>query len=289
MSRVDELYIESAKNILENGYKENEAENSLVRAKWDGKEAAYAIYLPQQVTSYKAGEVPIINLRKIPWKSGIKEILWIYQDRSNDVSLLKEKYNVHYWDEWQNEEGNLGKSYGYQIAKSIKSPETGEMTTQIKRVIEELRNNPLNRRIFMSMMDMDDLADMTLIPCAFMTMWTVAGKKLNLTLIQRSGDFLAAAGPGSVNAFQYYALLRMVAQVTGYEAGDFMHFVQNLHIYDRHIDTVKSISQIELKEDSLPKLILNPDIKEFADFTIEDFTLEDYNPDDKKYNIDIAI
>ncbi len=289
MSRVDELYIESAKNILENGYKENEAENSLVRAKWDGKEAAYAIYLPQQVTSYKAGEVPIINLRKIPWKSGIKEILWIYQDRSNDVGLLKEKYNVHYWDEWQNEEGNLGKSYGYQIAKSIKSPETGEMTTQIKRVIEELRNNPLNRRIFMSMMDMEDLADMTLIPCAFMTMWTVAGKKLNLTLIQRSGDFLAAAGPGSVNAFQYYALLRMVAQVTGYEAGEFMHFVQNLHIYDRHIDTVKSISQIELKEESLPRLILNPDIKEFSDFTIEDFTLEDYNPDDKKYNIDIAI
>lgn len=289
MSRVDELYIESAKNILENGYKENEAENSLVRAKWDGKEAAYAIYLPQQVTTYKAGEVPIINLRKIPWKSGIKEILWIYQDRSNDVGLLKEKYNVHYWDEWQNEEGNLGKSYGYQIAKSIKSPETGEMTTQIKRVIEELRNNPLNRRIFMSMMDMEDLADMTLIPCAFMTMWTVAGKKLNLTLIQRSGDFLAAAGPGSVNAFQYYALLRMVAQVTGYEAGEFMHFVQNLHIYDRHIDTVKSISQIELKEESLPRLILNPDIKEFSDFTIEDFTLEDYNPDDKKYNIHIAI
>lgn len=289
MSRVDELYIESAKNILENGYKENEAENSLVRAKWDGKEAAYAIYLPQQITTYKAGEVPIINLRKIPWKSGIKEILWIYQDASNDVNLLKEKYNVHYWDEWQNEEGNLGKSYGYQIAKSIKSPETGKMTTQIKRVIDELRNNPLNRRIFMSMMDMEDLADMTLIPCAFMTMWTVAGKKLNLTLIQRSGDFLAAAGPGSVNAFQYYALLRMVAQVTGYEAGEFMHFVQNLHIYDRHIETVKSISQIELKEESQPKLLLNPGIKEFEDFTIEDFTLEDYNPDDKKYNIDIAV
>ena len=289
MSRVDELYIESAKNILENGYKENEAENSLVRAKWDGKEAAYAIYLPQQITTYKAGEVPIINLRKIPWKSGIKEILWIYQDASNDVNLLKEKYNVHYWDEWQNKEGNLGKSYGYQIAKSIKSPETGKMTTQIKRVIDELRNNPLNRRIFMSMMDMEDLADMTLIPCASMTMWTVAGKKLNLPLIQRSGDFLAAAGPGSVNAFQYYALLRMVAQVTGYEAGEFMHFVQNLHIYDRHIETVKSISQIELKEESQPKLLLNPGIKEFEDFTIEDFTLEDYNPDDKKYNIDIAV
>lgn len=289
MSRVDELYIESAKNILENGYKENEAENSLVRAKWDGKEAAYAIYLPQQITTYKAGEVPIINLRKIPWKSGIKEILWIYQDASNDVNLLKEKYNVHYWDEWQNEEGNLGKSYGYQIAKSIKSPETGKMTTQIKRVIDELRNNPLNRRIFMSMMDMEDLADMTLIPCAFMTMWTVAGKKLNLTLIQRSGDFLAAAGPGSVNAFQYYALLRMVAQVTGYEPGEFMHFVQNLHIYDRHIETVKSIGQIELKEESQPKLLLNPGIKEFEDFTIEDFTLEDYHPNDKKYNIDIAI
>lgn len=289
MSRVDELYIESAKNILSSGYNEKDVENSAVRAKWGGEETAYAIYLPQQITTYKAGEVPIINLRKIPWKSGIKEILWIYQDASNDVNLFNEKYNVKYWDEWKKEDGTLGKAYGFQIAKNIKSPENGKMTTQIKRVIDELRNNPLNRRIFMSLLDMDDLSEMSLIPCAFMTLWTVAGNQLNLTLIQRSGDFLAAAGPGSINAFQYYALLRMVAQVTGYEAGEFMHFVQNLHIYDRHIETVESISKIQLKEETTPKLILNPEIKEFQDFTIDDFTMEDYNPDDKKYNIPVAI
>ena len=289
MSRVDQLFIDSAKNILDQGYDERKVESATVRPKWDGEEAAYAIYLPQQQMIYKPGEVPIINLRKIAWKSGIKEILWIYQDASNDVNLFNEKYGVKYWDKWKNEEGNLGKAYGYQINKRFKSPEHGGMINQIERVIEQLRENPMNRRIFTSLLDVDDMADMSLIPCAFLTMWTVTGKQLNLTLVQRSGDFLAAAGPGGINALQYYALMRMVAQVTGFEPGQFCHFVQNLHIYDRHIEMVKSISEIKLSEESEPKLILNPDIKEFKDFTIEDFKLEGYKPDDKKYKVPIAI
>ena len=112
---------------------------------------------------------------------------------------------------------------------------------------------------------------------------------MNLTLVQRSGDFLAAAAPGGINAFQYYVLLRMIAQVTGYKAGDFVHFIQNYHIYKKHIPSVKKIIEIKVDEKSKPKLEINPKIKDFKDFTIDDFKLLDYYPDETKYDIDIAL
>ena len=290
MSKVDKIFIDKARKILENGYSERDT-NSSVRPKWEDKDSsqeAFTKYLTQQFVEYEQGQVPITNLRKIAWKTAIKEILWIYKDKCNDVNKLKNKYGVMYWDSWMNEEGSLGTAYGYQTAKTFKSPETGEYINQIDRLISQLRTNPLNRRLIISLYDVDDLADMTLIPCAFLTMWSVRGKYLDMTLIQRSGDFLAAAGPGGINAFQYYVLLRMIAQVTGYEAGNFVHFVQNLHIYDRHTEMVQEI----MKEDSDvegPSLWINPEVKELKDFTIDDFKLIDYKPSDKKYQIPIAI
>lgn len=286
--KVDVIYKKIANDILNTGFDEEEL-NEDVRPVWSSGENAYTIYLPQQVVKYEKGQTPITSLRKIAWKSAIKELLWIYKDRSNDVDFLKENYGVKYWDSWKNKKGNLGKAYGYQINKEFKSPETGKMTNQIDRLISEIRENPLNRRLFTSLLDVDDMADMTLIPCAFLTMWTVAGDYLNLTLIQRSGDFLAAAAPGGINAFQYYVLLRMVAQVTGYKAGDFVHFIQNYHIYKKHIPTVKEIIKKEPLDKNDPKLIINENIKEFKDFTIDDFNLEGYYPDQTKYDIDIAL
>lgn len=288
MTRVDQLYRDAARRIMEEGYSESAVENACVRATW-GEDQAFATYLPQEVFRYKAGEVPLINLRRIAWKSAIKEILWIYKDRSNDVDALARDYGVKYWDAWKKEDGSLGTAYGYQMAKTFVSPETGQPVNQVSRLVDQLRHNPLNRRLFTLLIDMDDLADMALIPCAFMTLWTVTGNKLNMTLIQRSGDFVAAAGPGSINAFQYYALLRMVAQVTGYEAGDFVHFIQNLHIYDRHMETVKGICEVDVEGKPLPKLVLNPEIREFEDFTIDDFTLENYEPDTCKWDIPVAV
>ncbi len=285
---VNKKYIRLAKNIIENGYDEEERKDDL-RPVWEDGEKAYTKYLPQQIVTYEKGVVPIISLRRIFWKSAIKEILWIYQDRSNDVNLLADKYKVKYWDSWKNDQGNLGTAYGYQIDKEFVSPETGKLTNQIDRLIEQLRENPLNRRLIMSLYDVDDLSSMTLIPCAFLTMWTVTGDYLNMTLIQRSGDFLAAAAPGGINAFQYYVLLRMVAQVTGYKPGQFVHFIQNAHVYKRHLPIVEDIMENDYDETMVPKLEINPDIKEFKDFTIDDFKLVDYKPNEKKYDIDIAI
>lgn len=285
---VNKKYIRLAKNIIENGYDEEERKDD-VRPVWEDGEKAYTKYLPQQIVTYEKGVVPIISLRRIFWKSAIKEILWIYQDRSNDVNLFADKYKVKYWDSWKNDHGNLGTAYGYQIDKEFVSPETGKLTNQIDRLIDQLRENPLNRRLIMSLYDVDDLSSMTLIPCAFLTMWTVTGDYLNMTLIQRSGDFLAAAAPGGINAFQYYVLLRMVAQVTGYKPGQFVHFIQNAHVYKRHLPIVEDIMENDHDETMVPKLEINPDIKEFKDFTIDDFKLVDYKPNEKKYDIDIAI
>lgn len=292
MSRVDKMYVDKAKEILEKGYRESDALNADVRPYWedeDGKKtSAYATYLPQQIIEYDEGEIPLTNLRKIAWKTAIKELLWIYKDKDNDVNRLEKEYKVRYWNSWKNEEGNLGTAYGYQTKKKFKSPENGKMIDQVDRLIEELKENPLNRRIFTLLIDFDDLADMTLIPCAFMTMWTVTEDRLNMTLIQRSGDYLAAAGPGCINAFQYYVLLRMVAQVTGYKPGKFVHFVQNLHIYDRHKKVIEEVIKLDTEKDA-PVLKLNPEVNNFYDFTIDDFSLEGYNPDTTKYDIQIAI
>ncbi|MDO4594559.1 MAG: thymidylate synthase [Tissierellia bacterium] len=286
--RVDEIYIDMAADILENGVDEQDV-SSKVRAVWNDGKSAYTKYLTQKFVEYKEGEVPIISLRKIAWKSAIKEILWIYKDKSNDVNVFNEKYNVKYWDSWKDQNSTLGKAYGYQTAKKFISPETKKPVDQVERLIEQLKTNPLNRRLIINLYDVDDLSEMTLIPCAFMTLWTVREDKLDLTLIQRSGDFLAAAAPGNINAFQYYVLLRMICQVTGFKPGKFTHFIQNIHIYKKHIPIVKKIIEKEEKKDSKPILKINPEVKRFEDFDVDDFELIGYKPYEDKYSIDIAI
>lgn len=288
MTRVDDLYIKAVNDLEKNGFNERDSVSPNVRPVWEDGKPAYTLYLPQYMTSYNRGETPITNLRKIAWQAGIKEVLWIYQDKSSDVGLLKEKYGVNYWDEWADENGSLGKAYGYQINKEFISPETGKPTNQIDRLLENLKNDPLNRRHMMNMIHMEDMKDMGLVPCAFMTLWTVCEDRLNLTLIQRSGDFIAAASPGGINAIQYYALLLMVARHTGYKPGEFVHFVQNLHIYDRHVEIAEEI----IKNKGFyptPHLRLKDGVKDFYDISIDDFYMEDYEPDDKPYKIEIAI
>lgn len=289
MTSVDKKYIDIANLISKEGTLESQIKGANVRPRWTDGSPAYTKFLPQVFTSYKEGELPLINLRKIAWRSAIREILWIYQDKSPDVNLLEEKHKVNYWNEWKLEDGTLGKSYGYQTGKKFISPESKKLTDQVDRLLDQLKNNPLNRRLIINLYDVDDLSEMSLIPCAFMTMWTTREDKLDMTLIQRSGDFLAAAAPGNINAFQYYALLLMVARATGLKPGNFCHLVQNLHIYDRHMDIVNEIIKKEDSSKKEPKLKIRDEVTDFYKISVEDFILEDYNPDQTKYQIEIAI
>ena len=280
MITADDILKENLKHIITDGRWDTSGE---VRPRWEDGTPAYTRYVNAVVNTYNIskGIYPLTTLRPVAWKTAIKEILWIYQDRSNDVELLKEKYNVHYWDSWKNNEGTLGTAYGFQINKEIDFPE-GRFN-QIDRVIHLLKNDPYNRRIMTTMIDMEDMKDMTLVPCAFMTMWSVRGKYLDMTLIQRSNDIIAAQ---SINALQYTALLMMVAAVTGYEPGVFTHFIQNMHLYDRHYNIAgEMLSRENLGQG---KLILKSREK-FEDFKIEDFSVEDYFPHPQIKNIPIAV
>lgn len=215
---------------------------------------------------------PILTSKKVNYKSAVKEMLWIYQDQSNDVNLLKEKYGVKIWDEWAQEDGTIGKAYGYQVKKH----------GLIDKLIHDLKNNPADRAMIMSLWNHEDLPEMALRPCAFMTMWDVdpALNELNMTLIQRSGDM----GLGvPFNMVQYAVLQAMIAQVTGYKVGGFKHVINNAHIYIDHINPLREqLSRDRYKDEEGEKLLsgffeLNPEVTDFYDFTPDDVTIRSYH------------
>ncbi len=282
MSYADQVLKHNIRQILYSG-KAASNKGQDVRPKWPDGTPAHTKYVTAVSNEYdlSQGEFPLTTLRPIAWKTALGELLWIYQDQSNDVNLLKEKYNVNYWDSWMNKEGNLGTAYGYQIAKKIKYPEG--TFNQIDRVLYLLKNDPMNRRIMTNMIDMEEMVDMTLVPCAFMTMWSVRGAYLDMTLIQRSNDVIAAQ---SINAFQYAALLMMVASVTGYQPGTFTHFIQNMHIYDRHLDIAETMLSREPRSGGRVRLVKKDN---FYDFKVSDFSLPGYDPHPQIKGIEIAI
>ena len=281
MNYADEVLKRNINEILEIGFNDFAYP---VRPRWEDGKPAHTWYVGSVVNKYdlSKGQFPLSTLRPVAWKTGLRELLWIYQDKSNDVSLLREKYKVYYWDSWMNSKGTLGTAYGSQIAKEVDFPE-GRFN-QMDRVIFLLKHDPMNRRILTNMMNMEEMKDMTLVPCAFMTLWTVRGGFLDMTLIQRSNDLVAAQ---SINASQYSMLLMMIAQVTGYKPGVFTHFIQNMHIYDRHIPIAKEMLTRESK--GTPKVILNPEVEKFEDFRDTDFTVENYNPHPQIKPIEIAV
>lgn len=243
-----------------------------VRPKWADGTPAHTKYLSGSLDVYRIseGEFPLTTLRPVAWKTALKELLWIYQDKSNNIDFLFKKYGVKYWEAWKQEDGTLGKGYGYQIAQQLDYPE-GKFN-QVERVIYLLKNDPMNRRIMTNMISFPDMKDMTLVPCAFMTMWTVREDFLDMTLIQRSNDLVAA---NSINAVQYAMLLMMVAATTGYKAGHFTHFVQNIHIYDRHMEIAREM--LERPSSNNPLLEFKPE-SDFSLYTPESFTISNYNP-----------
>lgn len=276
MSKADEIFKCMCKDIIENGFSD---ENQNVRPKWEDGTPAHTIKKFCVVNRYNlAEEFPILTLRPTYLKSAIDEILWIWQKKSNNTKDLKS----HIWDSWADSNGSIGKAYGYQMSVKHKYPE-GEFD-QVDRVIYDLKNNPYSRRIMTNIYVHSDLSEMNLYPCAYSMTFNVVENRLNAILNQRSQDILTA---NNWNVVQYAALVHMFAQVSGLEVGEFVHVIADAHIYDRHVPIVKEL--IKRESYDAPKLVINKDIKNFYDFSVDDFVLENYKAGEQIKNIPVAI
>ncbi len=276
MSKADLVFIENCREILEKGVWDT---NLKVRPHWDDGTPAHTVKKFGIVNRYNLQEeFPILTLRRTAFKSCIDEILWIWQKKSNNIHDL----HSHIWDSWADESGSIGKAYGYQLAQKSMYAE-GEFD-QVDRVLFDLKNNPASRRIMTNLYNFNDLHAMNLYPCAYSMTFNVSGDTLNGILNQRSNDVLTA---NNWNVVQYAVLLIMFAKVSGLKAGELVHVIADAHIYDRHVDIVKEI--IDREPLPAPKLTVDPDIKNFYDFTVDSFKLEgyEYHPLDKK--IPVAI
>ena len=276
MSYADKLFIDMCQDILDNGYS---TEGEKVRPKWEDGSYAYTIKRFGVVNRYDLSkEFPALTLRKTFFKSAVDEILWIWQKKSNNVHDLKS----HIWDEWADPDGSIGKAYGYQLG--VKHQYKEGMIDQVDRVLFDLKENPYSRRIMTNIYVHEDLHAMNLYPCAYSMTFNVTDGRLNAVLNQRSQDILAA---NNWNVVQYAVLLHMIAQVSGLEAGELVHVIADAHIYDRHIPIIKEL--IARKPLPAPTFWINPEIKNFYDFTTDDVRLDNYEAGPQIKNIPIAV
>ena len=276
MSIADKIFIDTCREILDNGVWDT---NLPVRPKWLDGTPAHTVKKFCIVNRYDlAKEFPIITLRRTAFKSAVDEILWIWQKKSNNVKDL----NSHIWDSWADENGSIGKAYGYQLGVKHTYPE-GEFD-QVDRVLYDLKHNPSSRRIMTNIYNFEDLHEMNLYPCAYSVTFNVADGKLNAILNQRSQDTLTA---NNWNVVQYAVLVHMFAQVSGLEVGELVHVIADAHIYDKHVPIVEKI--LQNKQFNAPKLWINPEIKDFYDFTVNDFRLEGYEFTPLEDKIEVAV
>lgn len=276
MSIADKIFIDNVRDILENGSWDTDLD---VRPKWEDGTPAHTVKKFCIVNRYDLSkEFPIITLRRSFMKTAVKELLWIWQKKSNNIRDL----DAHIWDSWADENGSIGKAYGYQLGVKHRYPE-GEFD-QVDRVLYDLKHNPASRRIITNIYNHHDLSEMGLYPCAYSMTFNVTGKKLNAVLNQRSQDMLTA---NNWNVCQYAVLLHMIAQVSGFEAGELVHVIADAHIYDRHVPIIKEI--IEKEPYDAPTFHIDESIKDFYDFTPDSVWLENYKYHDGDYKIPVAI
>ena len=282
MSYADKVFINMCRDIIENG---TSTEGEKVRPKWEDGTAAYTIKKFGVVNRYDLSkEFPALTLRRTAIKSCVDELLWIWQKKSNNVHELKS----HIWDSWADENGSIGKAYGYQM--QVKHQYKEGMMDQVDRVLYDLKENPYSRRIMTNIYVHEDLHEMNLYPCAYSMTFNVTKEEgseqltLNGILNQRSQDVLTA---NNWNVCQYAVLLHMFAQVCGMKAGELVHVIADAHIYDRHIPLVEEL--ISREPFPAPKFWLNPEVKDFYDFTPDDVRLEDYETHPQIKNIPVAI
>ncbi len=282
MSYADKVFIDMCKDIIENG---TSTEGEKVRPVWEDGTSAYTIKKFGVVNRYDLSkEFPALTLRRTAIKSCVGEMLWIWQKKSNNVHELKS----HIWDSWADESGSIGKAYGYQMG--VKHQYKEGMMDQTDRVIYDLKNNPYSRRIMTNIYVHQDLHEMNLYPCAYSMTFNVTKEKdsdvltLNGILNQRSQDVLTA---NNWNVCQYAVLIYMLAQVCGMKAGEFVHVIADAHIYDRHVPMIEEL--ISREPLPAPTFWLNPEIKDFYDFTPDDVRLDNYETHPQIKNIPVAV
>lgn len=282
MSYADRIFVEMCKDIIEHG---TSTEGERVRPHWADGSSAYTIKKFGVVNRYDlTKEFPAITLRKTAVRTATEEILWIWQRKSNNIHDLK----ASIWDEWADEDGSIGKAYGYQLG--IRHQYTEGMMDQVDRVIYDLKNNPFSRRIMTNMYVHQDLHEMNLYPCAYSMTFNVTQKQgeekltLNAVLNQRSQDVLMA---NNWNVCQYAVLMHMLAQVCDMQVGELVHVIADAHIYDRHVPLVEEL--ITREQHPAPKFWLNPEIRDFYQFTTDDIKLTDYVTGPQIKDIPIAI
>ncbi|NLD19991.1 MAG: thymidylate synthase [Clostridiales bacterium] len=276
MSRADQLFVNMCEDILEKGFS---SEGQTVRARWEDGTPAHTIKRFGVVNRYDLQEeFPALTLRPTAIKSAVDEMLWIWQRKSNNIKDLSSSI----WDEWADENGSIGKAYGYQLGVKYKFPH-GEMD-QVDNVLWQLKSTPYSRRIMTNIYKFDDLMEMGLEPCAYSMTFNVTGNRLNGILNQRSQDILAA---NNWNVVQYAVLLHMFSQASGLVPGELVHVIADAHIYDRHVDIIKEM--IGRPQYPAPRFRLNPEAKNFYDFTVNDLIIEDYKKNPQIANIPIAV
>lgn len=282
MAYADDVFIRMCRDIIDNGV---DTTGEKVRPHWPDGTPAYTVKRFGVVNRYDLKkEFPILTLRRTAIKSAVDEVLWIWQKKSNNIHDL----GSHIWDEWADEDGSIGKAYGYQM--QIKHRYKEGMFDMVDRVIFDLKNNPYSRRIMTNLYNFADLSEMNLYPCAYSMTFNCTKNRetgrlvLNAILNQRSQDVLAA---NNWNVVQYAALVHMLAQVCDMEAGEFVHVIADAHIYDRHIPIIEQLIAREPFE--APTFVLNPDVKNFYDFRPEDVQLIGYRYGEQIKNIPIAI
>mgnify|MGYP004670481685 FL=1 len=276
MSSADTAFITTCRDILEHG---SWVRDERVRPHWEDGEPAYTIKRFGVVNRYDLSkEFPLLTLRPIGFRSAVDEILWIWQKKSNNIHDL----HSHIWDAWADENGSIGKAYGYQMGVKHKYRE-GEFD-MVDRVLYDLKNNPCSRRIMTNIYNFADLHEMALYPCAYSMTFNVVEGRLCAILNQRSQDMLAA---NAWNVAQYAALVLMFAQVSGLEPGEFVHVIADCHIYDRHIPIIEEL--IGREAFPAPTVTLDPAVTDFYDFTPDSFKVENYQHGEKIARFPVAI
>ena len=276
MSCADEIFIANCKDILAYGTWDTALP---VRPRWEDGAPAHTVKKFGVVNRYDLrAEFPVQTIRRMAFKSALDELLWIWQKKSNNVHALKS----HIWDAWADETGSIGKAYGYQLGVKHHYRE-GDMD-QVDRVLYDLKHDPASRRILTNLYNHHDLSEMHLYPCAYSMTFNVSGRTLNAILNQRSQDMLTANG---WNVMQYAALVHMLAQVSGLEAGELVHVIADAHIYDRHVPVVEEI--IARKPYDAPALWVDPAVADFYAFTTDSLRLEGYQAHPLAEKIPVAV